>query len=457
MITKRLSLVWFSRFCVMGFLFGTMMQAQAVPSFARQTGMDCVACHTSFPELTPFGREFKLRGYTLGERQWLPFAAMAQLSVTNLSKKFDNAGVKQISRQNDPQFDSLSLFAAGKLSDYAGMFVQWTYSNNSEQREDGSIRHHSQLDNTDIRVVGNHEFEGRDLVYGVTLNNNPTVQDAWNTIPAWGYPYNGPNVPHPGPTYSSMIDGGLSQQVAGLGGYLWWNKHLYGELSFYGNADGLFRVLSEGQSAYRPIQGRNNPYWRLGWNEDWGAHSLMLGTYGLQVDSFQDNVNGTGPTDRFTDIAVDAQYQYISDPGIFSVQTTFIHEKQDWRGNLATCDPTLTLCRNKNDHLNTFKVKASYLYDRKYGATLAYFSTTGSSDEALYGGVTDVNTGSPVSTRPDNRGYIAQIDYNPRTNIRISLQYIGYTKWDGASHNIDGNGRSPHDNDTLFLNTWFAF
>ena len=457
MITKRLSLVWFSRFCVMGFLFGTMMQAQAVPSFARQTGMDCVACHTSFPELTPFGREFKLRGYTLGERQWLPFAAMAQLSVTNLSKKFDNAGVKQISRQNDPQFDSLSLFAAGKLSDYAGMFVQWTYSNNSEQREDGSIRHHSQLDNTDIRVVGNHEFEGRDLVYGVSLNNNPTVQDAWNSVPAWGFPYNKPNVPHPGPSYSTIIDGGLGQQVTGLGGYLWLDRHFYGELSFYGNADGLFRVFSEGQSAYRPIQGRNNPYWRLGWNEEWGAHSLMIGTYGLQVDTFQDNVNGTGPTDRFTDIAVDAQYQYISDPGIFSVQTTFIHEKQDWRGNLATCDPTLTLCRNKNDHLNTFKVKASYLYDRKYGATLAYFSTTGSSDEALYGGVTDVNTGSPVSTRPDNRGYIAQIDYNPRTNIRISLQYIGYTKWDGASHNIDGNGRSPHDNDTLFLNTWFAF
>ena len=38
----------------------------AVPSFARQTGMNCVACHTSFPELTPFGREFKLNGYTLG-------------------------------------------------------------------------------------------------------------------------------------------------------------------------------------------------------------------------------------------------------------------------------------------------------------------------------------------------------------------------------------------------------
>ena len=48
-------------------LLGMSTEAQAVPSFARQTGENCVACHTSFPELTPFGREFKLNGYTLGE------------------------------------------------------------------------------------------------------------------------------------------------------------------------------------------------------------------------------------------------------------------------------------------------------------------------------------------------------------------------------------------------------
>lgn len=37
----------------------------AVPGFARQTGMACEACHTVFPELTPFGRNFKLHAYTI--------------------------------------------------------------------------------------------------------------------------------------------------------------------------------------------------------------------------------------------------------------------------------------------------------------------------------------------------------------------------------------------------------
>ena len=42
--------------------------AQAVPSYASQTGQPCSACHIgSFgPALTPFGRAFKLGGYTLG-------------------------------------------------------------------------------------------------------------------------------------------------------------------------------------------------------------------------------------------------------------------------------------------------------------------------------------------------------------------------------------------------------
>src|SRR5580704_2452390 len=50
-----------------GFLtIGFAPPAEALPSFARQTGQPCGTCHTDFPALTPFGRRFKLRGYTTG-------------------------------------------------------------------------------------------------------------------------------------------------------------------------------------------------------------------------------------------------------------------------------------------------------------------------------------------------------------------------------------------------------
>src|SRR6516164_948136 len=48
------------------FLIGLVAPAEALPSFARQTGQPCGTCHTDFPFLTPFGRRFKLLGYTVG-------------------------------------------------------------------------------------------------------------------------------------------------------------------------------------------------------------------------------------------------------------------------------------------------------------------------------------------------------------------------------------------------------
>ncbi len=46
--------------------FAGTPSAHAVPSYARQTGQPCATCHTAFPELTPYGRQFKLTGYTAG-------------------------------------------------------------------------------------------------------------------------------------------------------------------------------------------------------------------------------------------------------------------------------------------------------------------------------------------------------------------------------------------------------
>src|ERR1700680_118993 len=44
-------------------LFAWKPEAHAVPSYSRQTGLPCATCHFAPPELTPFGRKFKLDGY----------------------------------------------------------------------------------------------------------------------------------------------------------------------------------------------------------------------------------------------------------------------------------------------------------------------------------------------------------------------------------------------------------
>src|SRR5580692_4360023 len=58
---------------------GFTSPAQALPSFARQTGQPCGTCHIDFPALTPDGRRFKLLGYTTGggEFRTTPFSSQA--------------------------------------------------------------------------------------------------------------------------------------------------------------------------------------------------------------------------------------------------------------------------------------------------------------------------------------------------------------------------------------------
>jgi hypothetical protein len=67
MISKTLRKVFFLIIEIVLLQSLIINTVQAIPSFARQTGMKCNECHTVFPELTPFGRLFKLGGYVMSK------------------------------------------------------------------------------------------------------------------------------------------------------------------------------------------------------------------------------------------------------------------------------------------------------------------------------------------------------------------------------------------------------
>src|SRR6185312_4367342 len=243
---------------------------------------------------TPYGRLFKLTGYTIGTRQNVPLAAMFQVGMASLKNDSDDQGNPVQPKNRQVVASAASGFLAGKVTDNAGAFVQWTASN-LNTASDGSTFWHSASDNTDIRWVGS--FSDANLtqakwIYGATLHNNPTVQDVWNSTPAFSFPFTVP--PNGiGPIAGTLVDGALAQQVAGMGGYVFWNRTVYAELSDYRTADGVFSWLRAGQDTHTPggvlrLKG-NNPYWRFAYNRDWGANSLMVGTYGLIADVYPDD------------------------------------------------------------------------------------------------------------------------------------------------------------------------
>jgi hypothetical protein len=457
-------------------LLGAAPPALAVPSFARQTGMACEACHTVFPELTHFGRVFKANGYTLSNlkqvrdvsatkeellelSQFPPLSIMAQISYTQMKTSVPDlasAGAPGVAQNGSAGFpQQLSLFYAGKVAPHFGAYIQLTYANDS-----GTIG----IDNSDLRFSDELLLANNGtLTYGLSLNNNPTVQDVWNSTPAWGFPYTSSNA-NVSPLAGTAINGAFAQNVAGLTAYVYWNESLYAEVGGYRSAQqGVTNQLTGGAG---PLDGTASnvisgfaPYWRVAYEHDWGRNTLEAGLYGFDVKVFPGGSPGSpaplqGPTNRFNDVAEDLQYQFIGDQNIFTVLATHIHESMTLNSSFAT-----GAAANPSNTLSTTQIAATYYYRRKYGGTVQYFSTTGSTDTLLYPATAPGQAGVITSANgsPDTRGWIAEVNYLPWLNTKLSLQYTWYSKFNGGSSNYDGVGRNASDNDTLYLVLWFAY
>ncbi|MCC0003763.1 MAG: hypothetical protein H6872_00900 [Methylobacteriaceae bacterium] len=203
--------------------YGATERATAVPSFARQTGQPCMSCHTAFPELTPFGRRFKLGGYTLGGGKGIedgapPIAGMLVPTFARTRKGQDAPPTTDTHTNNNLVLQQASLFYAGRIYGNLGAFVQTTYDRASQ---------HFMLDNTDIRYADTASFGGLDALFGVSLHNGPTVQDVWNTTPAWGYPYVASSLAPQFSPPGAQIEGNFSADAIGTTAYAMLNDTVY--------------------------------------------------------------------------------------------------------------------------------------------------------------------------------------------------------------------------------------
>ena len=286
---------------VLGISLFTSFSAHALPAFARQTGQNCVACHAGgqFPELTPYGRMFKLTGYTIGSRD-VPVSIMGVASLTK-TQRVDSTFAKD----GSALFQTGSVFLAGKITDNIGLFAQATYNNYSG---DSGYQGTWGSDNFDMRFADRFIDANSDFIYGFSLNNNPTVSDVWNSAPAWII-YAPTQFGVTGPDASAIVNG-LGAQVAGLTAYAMWDQLLYAEIGAYKTANGVFSFLSQSTSDVNQIKlAGSNPYVRVALTHEWGPHNIMVGAFGLNINAYPDNTNQSGPTIQYRDRGIDAQYQ----------------------------------------------------------------------------------------------------------------------------------------------------
>ena len=131
--------------------------------------------------MTPYGMQFKLSGYTDtdGKGDKVPLSAMAVANWTRSSKDLPTAP-DHFNNNNNAALQEVSAFVAGRLSDNIGTFIQGTYS---------GVDRKSALDQVDIRYASNVNLGGHEGIAGVSINNNPTLTDPFNSIGQWRFPY----------------------------------------------------------------------------------------------------------------------------------------------------------------------------------------------------------------------------------------------------------------------------
>jgi hypothetical protein len=453
--------------------------AQALPSFARQTGQPCGTCHTDYPALTPYGRLFKLNGYTIGGSRfrttpfptsqedstkpwWPPISTMAIVGFTHNETPLPPPPptISPFSPNDNVVVSPVSFFWGGAITEHIGAFAQVTYNTPGPGGLAAPLApggdpfgHTWTWDNTDLRYANTTKIGDLDVLYGITANNNPTVQDVWNTTPAWTFPYAISTLGNGfGPT--SVIDGTFAAHVISTGGYLWINDLFYIEATAYRTLNGQTQNRLGTDPLGAPGLFNVAPYWRLAFEPHWGGHWLMIGTFGMYAPvhpwlfPFTGTLDTFGQTDKFTDIGVDAQYQYQGDNYWFTLRGSYIHEHQRFDASVP-----LGLAANPTDELNTLRLQASLAYgnDNRIVLTGQRFQTWGTPDAILFSG--------NANFLPDTSGWIAEIAYIPFVtsaapwwpwfNARIGLQYTFYDKFNGTSAGASANN-------TLFIHAWLA-
>jgi hypothetical protein len=431
--------------------------AAAIPAFASQTGQPCIACHIGGfgPQLTPLGRAFKIGGYTQkggeGLAANIPLSLMVTGTFTNTSRD-QNPAPQHYGPNNNFSLDQVSGFIGGAIGEHTGGFLQFTWTD---------VDNSSFVDNVDLRPYTTViDLAGKELRLGTTLNNNPTVQDPYNTTAAWGFPYIASAIA-PGPAGSPILADGFGGNTIGYTVYAWYDSKLYLEAGAY-NTLGPWVLARFGNALGVGSTTSPAPYLRAAYEWQWATSAAHVGATFMHADvnPVTDNPfaggNANG-SDHYTDYAFDAGYQFLGDgTHIATVQTMFTHEDQNLRGSASA-----NAIDKAKYSLNQLKADVSYWYKNTYGVTLGWQKTWGPANPLLF------LDGGSANNKPNSNAFIVEADWvpfgkadsqwAPFVNLKLGVQYTAYTQFNGGGSNFDGNGGKASDNNTLLLFAWLIF
>jgi len=415
--------------------------ASAVPSYSRQTGEPCTSCHYGAygPGLTPHGREFKINGYSDGKFV-LPLSVTGVASYTHTGKAQPEAASEHDSRNNNFAVDEVVGWVAGRILPHLGTFIAVEYS---------EIERHTELDHFNVNYTQPLKLGGKDAVLGVSVNNAPGSTDPFQSFSEMNFPHDGSSLV-PERQGIPLLTDGMGGQVVGVNPYLWFDDSIYVEVGGYRSLSPHLINTIGVEDEFGKISGVAT-YGRLAYQKDFGKQVASIGLVGLHTAVHPERE--PGPTNKHSDWGIDATYQYLGNrKNIIAANLNYLHEHQ--KRDFDVDEGSL---ERRGHNLNSVKASVSYYRDNTYGLSGAMFSSWGTRDSDLF----EAEEGGGSRTgKPNTSGYILQADWtpfgkedspnSPWMNLRVGLQYTGYFKFNGASHDYDGFGRDASDNNTVY-------
>lgn len=458
--------------------FLTPRGAWAIPSFARQTGLSCATCHTVFPHLTPFGRYFKLHGYTTTnaklikalktyfkndsttkQRVALQISHIPMVSVRLAARWNDQAGGDGLVPKgpvtagqgfmSTPEgygssdvFNLLagsSMYIAGEITPDLGTFLEF---GGVDDAGDGFG-----MGMFDLALVSKDQtLAGNNFVYGIRAEDGLGAGDPSNTVGTWGLTASLMGLS----THNTLFDAGTAMMEGGelfamLGNF--YKGGFYASVGAYRptadqTMDSYVQGSLAGDGSFDGTNGAANGYLRLSYYLPPIGNNLYteIGTFGY-VGSL--NMTATqlaalaNPSyvDHYSNYGVDLQAQYIGSKNLVELFTLFQSQRD---GAFYGIDQFTGLPGNGEAvSRQGLGVKADYYYDGTIGCYAKYLYQTSSQ-------LKDMNL----------NGGIIGVSYFPWENVNLRLEEALYSTYNigAAQYGTYMNPGAPNPGEIVASN-----
>jgi iron:rusticyanin reductase len=454
--------------------------ASAVPSFARQTGLACDTCHTVFPHLTPFGRDFKLHGYTYDYSELIKAVreiekneAKEERGIPNLViNKIPMLSVRIVSMFNEQVGGSSvpsgkvtagqglvsavdegysdesivhivrasSLFVAGEVAPNIGTFLEFTGPNDTGSDTFGV----GFLDL--VLLAPSVTVHGHDLTFGVRATDSVGADDPSNAVGNFGLTTTlmgmSTHATLFDPYQASVIVGG--EAYAMLGGFS--HGGIYGAFGIFhptnsqtdtsyvtGNLTGEPSTFTDGNftGAKNVDEYGRLSFWLPGYKNIYSEIG-GFGYHGSEGMSASPGANLTEPdfTDSYYNFGIDTQTQWIADKHLVELFAVYQrqHDSKFFDQDLFTG----TFGQGESVTRQGFAIEADYYYRRTYGVYARYFYEHSSQVE-------DVNVGATV----------LGLSWYPYENVNLRVETALFNRYNRGSAQFGefagGSTISPSD------------